>query len=189
LTRNQPNVFIPPSRPSYRFPLVVSYRLSWTGIQQHQQYIKAMSTAKRSSTSKAAPKKSAAAKSAPSHPTWADMIKVCLFLLGHLPSCWSCNTRSCRVWLSCRLAALRQVKGLASVRTLSPAFSPLVALRHARSLLSSSVTHRRAPRSQRLFLHIGMYRRQRRSPRCLTPSNQEVCVLLGLLLYTPRLIL
>jgi hypothetical protein len=149
-----------------------------------------MSTAKRSSTSKTAPKKSAATKSAPSHPTWVDMIKVCLFLLGYAPSCWSCNTRSCRVWLSCRLAALRQVKGeLASVRTLSPALSPFVAPRHARSLFSSCVTHARAPRSQCFFLHIGMYRRQRRSPRCLTPSNQEVCILLDVLLYTLRLLL
>ena len=152
MTRNQPNVFIPPSRPPYRFPFVVSYRLPWTGFQQHQQHIKTMSTAKRSSTSKAAPKKSAAAKSAPSHPTWVDMIKVCLFLLGYPPSCWSCNTRSCRVWLSCRLAALRQVKGeLASVRTLSPALLPFVAPRHTRSLLSFCVIHARAPRSQCFF--------------------------------------
>jgi hypothetical protein len=81
LTRNQPNVLVSPSRPSYRSPLVVRYRPSSTGFQQHQQHIKAMSTAKRSSTSKTASKKSAAAK-APSHPTWVDMIKVCFLSFG-----------------------------------------------------------------------------------------------------------
>lgn len=76
---------------------------------------------------------------------------------------------------SCRLAALRQGKGeFASVRTLSPAFSPFVAFRYSRSLLFSCVTHSRTPRSQCFFLHIGMHRRHRRSPWCLTPSNQEV---------------
>jgi hypothetical protein len=139
-------------------------------------------SARKPAATKSTAKKSAANKAAPSHPTWADMIKVSLpfFIYSYLRS-------------SCTL--LRDI--LSTIRSLQTAgqrvecpcaqfsssfflkCSSLSALSGISCLPSDDHFYDRSAVLTMLEPRVGMYRRPhgRCSHWCLTPTDQEVsCV-------------